>query len=317
MALTDQTPPGFEVLGGARLPLGPVELFVVGGPGFGSLPGTPAFRILGGVALKPEQAWCEAGNAHRPSDCPQLDDDGDGLLNGNDQCPLEREDFDDFEDEDGCFDADNDGDRIPDAEDRCPIEAGPKLNGGCLVREGDSDNDGTIDLEDQCPTKAGPKSRGGCPLQDTDADGIEDGRDNCPEVAGIASNQGCPADPKQVVAIRKNRLILSDKIVFALGKATVVSAAFPTLNQVALVLRAHPEFNLIIEGYSDDGGSMPNNQRLSLQRAHAVRAYLEHQGIDASRLTPKGLSGQRAAEGGTPELSRAKNQGIELILSTQ
>ncbi|MGB5287312.1 MAG: OmpA family protein, partial [Ignavibacteriaceae bacterium] len=47
----------------------------------------------------------------------------DGILDINDKCPNEAEDFDGFEDEDGCPDLDNDGDSILDVNDKCPNEA--------------------------------------------------------------------------------------------------------------------------------------------------------------------------------------------------
>ena len=58
-----------EILAGLRLPLGQLfELYALGGPGVGRSPGTPAFRILLGVA----------GVGGR--DKALLDDDGDGVL---------------------------------------------------------------------------------------------------------------------------------------------------------------------------------------------------------------------------------------------
>lgn len=50
------------------------------------------------------------------------DRDGDGILDVDDKCPDEPEDFDGFEDEDGCPDPDNDGDGIADLLDQCPNE---------------------------------------------------------------------------------------------------------------------------------------------------------------------------------------------------
>jgi len=50
------------------------------------------------------------------------DADGDGIKDDQDQCPNDPEDFDRFEDEDGCPEPDNDRDRIPDVRDRCPNE---------------------------------------------------------------------------------------------------------------------------------------------------------------------------------------------------
>ncbi|MDI7268734.1 MAG: OmpA family protein [Myxococcota bacterium] len=48
--------------------------------------------------------------------------DGDAVEGALDACPLEREDEDGFQDDDGCPDPDNDGDGIVDAWDRCPDE---------------------------------------------------------------------------------------------------------------------------------------------------------------------------------------------------
>lgn len=48
--------------------------------------------------------------------------DGDGIPDDSDQCPDQPEDFDGFQDEDGCPDPDNDGDQIPDESDLCPLD---------------------------------------------------------------------------------------------------------------------------------------------------------------------------------------------------
>ncbi|MCA9524225.1 MAG: OmpA family protein [Myxococcales bacterium] len=69
------------------------------------------------------------------------DPDGDGIPNSRDKCPNEAEDFDGFEDEDGCPDPDNDKDGIPDHLDKCPNEP-ETING--------------IDDDDGCPDQ-GPK----------------------------------------------------------------------------------------------------------------------------------------------------------------
>jgi len=51
------------------------------------------------------------------------DSDGDTIHDGMDLCVNQPEDFDGFEDEDGCPDPDNDADGIPDADDKCPNQA--------------------------------------------------------------------------------------------------------------------------------------------------------------------------------------------------
>ena len=103
------------------------------------------------------------------------DRDGDGILDRDDACPDEPEDFDGFEDEDD-IDAtvsptrvttdgfeDEDGQRrdgVPDLEDGCPLEP-EDLDGfddadGCP--EEDSDRDGVPDDVDECPGRKRPST---------------------------------------------------------------------------------------------------------------------------------------------------------------
>lgn len=51
------------------------------------------------------------------------DRDGDAIPDDVDKCPDVAEDFDGFQDDDGCPDHDNDGDGIPDSIDKCPNQA--------------------------------------------------------------------------------------------------------------------------------------------------------------------------------------------------
>lgn len=62
------------------------------------------------------------------------DSDGDGIKDDIDQCPDDMENFNGFEDEDGCPDTlpppvDSDGDGVPDQDDDCPNEFGTLPNG--------------------------------------------------------------------------------------------------------------------------------------------------------------------------------------------
>jgi outer membrane protein OmpA-like peptidoglycan-associated protein len=156
----DEGPASAELLGGLRVDVGPAELFVLGGPGFFNRVGTPQWRGLAGIALgidgrgkreeppPPEPAReepkpapapapepapapppdpCAPGQQHTPEQCPDLDDDGDGVANREDQCPTQPG-VAAFQ---GCPPKDTDEDGITDDQDRCPEEAGPGDNQGC------------------------------------------------------------------------------------------------------------------------------------------------------------------------------------------
>ena len=131
------------------------------------------------------------------------DRDGDGIKDDVDRCPDQPEDFDGWQDDDGCPDPDNDGDGIADVDDRCPDIPGPADNGGCPVGiANDRDGDGIPDDLDKCPDepedKDGFQDEDGCPDLDNDGDGILDIDDLCPnepeDKDGFEDADGCP-DP--------------------------------------------------------------------------------------------------------------------------
>jgi outer membrane protein OmpA-like peptidoglycan-associated protein len=135
------------------------------------------------------------------------DRDGDGIKDDIDKCPDEPEDFDGFQDEDGCPDPDNDNDGILDVDDRCPNEPedrdGDQDWDGCPENsDGDRDGDGILDSKDKCPDQPedrdGFQDEDGCPDPDNDQDGIPDKRDSCPndpeDKDGFEDQDGCP-DP--------------------------------------------------------------------------------------------------------------------------
>lgn len=129
----DKGPANGELLAGLRLKAGVVEVFGLGGPGFFNRVGTPQWRALAGIALRFERSKkappdpCAPGQTHTPEQCPDLDDDGDGVLNKDDACPT----VSGLAELKGCPAKDTDGDRVPDHLDKCPTEPGPADNEGC------------------------------------------------------------------------------------------------------------------------------------------------------------------------------------------
>jgi outer membrane protein OmpA-like peptidoglycan-associated protein len=352
-----------EALAGARMPLSEsLEAYALAGVGFGNSPGTPTFRGLLGVAFGSMPPACVAGGKHRPEQCPDLDDDNDGVKNRADACPLQGgrvdaqgcpvkdSDGDGVLDADdqcpqvagdaalrGCPDADKDGiedaadkcpkvfgvaqfqgcpdtdkDGLQDTEDKCPTEAGPKERQGCPVK--DADNDGILDEQDSCPNEAGIPELKGCPAKDTDNDTVSDHVDNCPSEAGPADNQGCPAKQKQLVAIQSGRIAIKDTVYFNSGKATIQPRSFKLLDQVAKLLKEHPELEKVwIEGHTDNVGKPDANLKLSQRRAEAVRDYLIKKGVESQRLEAKGFGQERPIAPNTDAKGRATNRRVEFL----
>ena len=177
-----------KLAGGSRLATG------VGNPEFqGGLtvsytmdydPDADRDTIVGSLDRCPDAA--EDFDAFEDSDgCPERDNDKDGVDDLLDKCEGQLEDNDGYEDSDGCPELDNDKDGFNDDADKCPIAPedmdGFEDNDGCP--EEDNDQDGVIDGLDKCPKDKedvdGFEDKDGCPEEDNDQDGVLDGADKC------------------------------------------------------------------------------------------------------------------------------------------
>jgi hypothetical protein len=125
----------------------------------------------------------------------QLDSDGDGILDSDDNCPTVKNPDQADSNGDGLGNVcDRDSDGVGDLEDNCPLNPNPD--------QADSDGDGIGDICDTCltPLNADQDHDGiddGCdlclrgPPDDEDGDGFADACDNCPGTANgvLADNQ--------------------------------------------------------------------------------------------------------------------------------
>ncbi|HXH93225.1 MAG TPA: OmpA family protein, partial [Thermoanaerobaculia bacterium] len=71
----------------------------------------------------------------------------------------------------------------------------------------------------------------------------------------------------------------------------------PTIDKMAAMLKAKPDWKLMIEGHTDSSGGDAQNLPLSQRRADSVKAYLVNAGIAAGRLTTKGLGASQPLAG--------------------
>lgn len=269
------------------------------------------------LELSPPERCVPPDDAPPPPPPQPGDADGDGLLDPVDQCPNDPEDFDAYEDEDGCpEDQDQDGDGIPDTTDACPVEPEDadtyQDEDGCP--EPDNDLDGILDGDDRCPNEPedrdGHADEDGCPDPDNDGDSIVDVTDNCPNEPGPAEEQGCPR-VYQDVEVTSTGIVIHQRIYFEYNRAVIRDRSFPILNTVAQVMRDFPDITIEIQGHTDDRGSDRYNLRLSGERAEAVRQYLIQRGIPATRLTARGYGEERPIQPNRSRAGRAANRRVE------
>lgn len=235
------------------------------------------------------------------------DQDNDGIPDAQDGCPtLPGNAL-----TNGC--PDKDGDGIADHVDKCPDVPGKLAYKGCPVP--DTDNDGVNDEEDKCPHEAGPTSNHGCPLPppepDTDGDGIIDKDDKCPTEPGTRENNGCPVIHREVI---EKVNYAARNILFTKGSDKLAATSYPSLDEVAAILKKHTTLRLRIDGYTDNSGQPATNKQLSQRRADAVKNYLLSKGIAAGRLQAMGHGPANPIADNSTEEGRNKNRRVELKL---
>ena len=308
VALSERAGASLEALLGAKAHLGPATLGAAFGLGFLRGPGTPDFRAIGEVAIRPFEAkkplpWARVGdddgrsngailgakpaeNATKPIAtapvAPPPDTDGDTVIDAEDACPRVVGDASPSAKRRGCP-PDRDGDGIVDADDRCPDRPGVVADGDKNGCPPDSDGDGIVDPDDACPAEAGPKT--------------EDPK-----------TSGCPTS----VRVVGSQIVILQQVNFETAKSRILPNSFPLLQQVADVLAQHPEIaRLAVDGHTDDRGSEASNLELSRARAVSVMRWLTEKGVDARRLEARGYGPRRPIAKNTTEEGRAKNRRVE------
>ncbi|WP_437796324.1 OmpA family protein [Sorangium sp. So ce693] len=312
------------------------------GPGITSGIGTPDVRAVAMAAFTPEQPTdqdrdgigdpedaCPSVPGVRSGDpkkngCPPPPDrDADGIVDAEDACPAVAGVRSDDPKKNGCPPPpDRDADGIVDAEDACPAVAGvrsddPKKN-GCPP---DQDDDGVADAEDACPDIKGFRSKNpeknGCP-RDTDGDTFRDDKDACPREKGFADpdpeKNGCP----KAVRVTEKHVVILQQVQFDTNKATIKPVSDPLLDEVAEVLKEHPEIELIeIQGHTDNRGTVEHNRVLSQNRANSVMAALVRRGIDSTRLTAQGYGRDQPIDDNATEAGRQRNRRVQFNIIKQ
>jgi len=238
-----------------------------------------------------------------PPPPPPADTDGDGITDDKDKCVT----VPGVAKYDGCPIPDTDKDGVNDDEDKCPTVPGLARYQGCPVP--DTDKDGINDEEDKCPDEPGLARYQGCPVPDRDKDGVNDEDDKCPDVAGDAANGGCPVISKET---EQKIAYAAKNIFFSSGKAVLLPKSFQPLDEVVLILNAHKELQLAIDGYTDNAGRPESNQLLSQQRADAVKKYLAVKGVDIARLNASGHGQDNPVADNKTTAGRAKNRRVQL-----
>lgn len=108
------------------------------------------------------------------------------------------------------------------------------------------------------------------------------------------------------------RLIMPGNITFKTDSSDINAGFYATLNSVAKVLNKYSNSTVMVLGYTDNTGSEDYNMTLSKQRAIAVAAYLEGQGVKAGRFEIMGLGPTSPIASNATAQGRQQNRRVEI-----
>ncbi len=113
----------------------------------------------------------------------------------------------------------------------------------------------------------------------------------------------------------KTGIELLDKgLSFTEGSAMLNADGRAYLDNVAILLKEHPEMKILIYGHSCDLGSKQTNLRISKQRAETVRYYLTINGVPQNQIQSEGIADMQQLVPNTSEKNRLKNRRVSFVI---
>lgn len=104
-------------------------------------------------------------------------------------------------------------------------------------------------------------------------------------------------------------------VLFDTGKYTLKQGTQLSLAKVAGILQSYPGLKTQVEGYTDSVGSDELNQKLSENRANAVKDFLIAQGVPAANITSAGYGKSSPVADNGNAAGRAQNRRVNLVVS--
>ena len=113
--------------------------------------------------------------------------------------------------------------------------------------------------------------------------------------------------------------LLTDKVLFDLGDYHLKKEMKGILDKVAVVLKGHPDKQIVVEGHTDDlsiaTGKIRDNWQLSALRATSVVEYfVTEKGLDPSRLSAAGYGEYQPLVPNISEANRRLNRRVDIVI---
>lgn len=123
-----------------------------------------------------------------------------------------------------------------------------------------------------------------------------------------------PLANRKLLAMEPGRRFVFEDLQFAASQSQLATEFIPELERVIRLMHVRPTLRIRIEGHADSTGTNEANQKLSEERADAVKRYLEQSGIPPERIETIGYAATRPIASNATEEGRRLNRRIEFLI---
>ncbi len=120
---------------------------------------------------------------------------------------------------------------------------------------------------------------------------------------------------EEVTVLDVDKKFVLENILFDFNRATFDMAYTDELRNILAMLRKYENIHIEIRGHTDFIGSDEYNIALSDARARAVKNYLVSRGIEADRITTRGMGKSQPIAPNDTELGRRLNRRTEIVIT--
>lgn len=111
------------------------------------------------------------------------------------------------------------------------------------------------------------------------------------------------------------RLVLPEAIWSNARQATLATASAAKLEPLAALLASNPDYQILIEAYTDSRGDEVSLQQLTQERARVLSNRFQSAGVDPTRIQANGMGASNPVAPNTTVAGRTKNRRVEITFT--
>lgn len=112
------------------------------------------------------------------------------------------------------------------------------------------------------------------------------------------------------------RLVLPESLWVNARTANLSAAAAAKLEPLAALLASNPDYQILIEAYTDNKGDEVSLQQLTQERARLISDRFQSAGVEPARIQANGMGASNPLAPNTTVTGRSKNRRVEITFTT-